>query len=63
MGLHPRPSASEILSFQNFRKWRMGAFAQAESESMSGNISWGKRQAMKEGNRSKGGGGPRDYFQ
>ncbi len=27
----------------------MGAFAQAESESMSGNISWGKRQAMKEG--------------
>lgn len=27
----------------------MGAFAQAESESMSGNIIWGKRQAMKEG--------------
>ena len=27
----------------------MGAFAQAESESMSGNIIWGKRQSMKEG--------------
>ena len=27
----------------------MGAFAQAESESMSGNIIWGKRQAMREG--------------
>ncbi len=27
----------------------MGTFAQAESESMSGNIIWGKRQAMKEG--------------
>ena len=27
----------------------MGAFAQAESESMSANIVWGKRQAMREG--------------
>ena len=27
----------------------MGAFAQAESESMSANIRWGKRQAMREG--------------
>ena len=27
----------------------MGAFAQAESESMSENIKWGKRQAMREG--------------
>lgn len=27
----------------------MGAFAQAESESMSANIKWGKRQAMSEG--------------
>lgn len=27
----------------------MGAFAQAESESMSQNIRWGKRQAMREG--------------
>ena len=27
----------------------MGAFAQAESESMSANIKWGRRQAMREG--------------
>ena len=27
----------------------MGAFAQAESESMSANVRWGKRQAMREG--------------
>ncbi|NBI67905.1 recombinase family protein [Pseudoflavonifractor sp. 60] len=27
----------------------MGAFAQAESESLSGNVQWGKRQAMREG--------------
>ena len=27
----------------------MGAFAQAESESMSANVTWGKRQAMREG--------------
>ena len=27
----------------------MGAFAQSESESMSANIKWGKRQAMREG--------------
>ena len=30
----------------------MGAFAQAESESMSANIVWGKRQAMREGKTS-----------
>ena len=30
----------------------MGAFAQAESESMSANIRWGKRQAMREGKAS-----------
>ena len=27
----------------------LGAFAQAESESISGNVKWGKRQAMREG--------------
>ncbi len=27
----------------------LGAFAQAESESMSRNIAWGKRQAIREG--------------
>ena len=27
----------------------LGAFAQAESESISANVRWGKRQAMREG--------------
>ena len=30
----------------------MGAFAQSESESISANVKWGKRQAMKEGKAS-----------
>lgn len=41
------------LGYDNADAWRgllmLGAFAQAESESISANVRWGKRQAMREG--------------